>query len=85
MNYLLVYLNCLTATNNMTLAYSPANPPQAPRKNVKPSEHIRHVPSGRTMPTTPQKPERKGVVRILLHEFNITKNSKKKVLFPLVV
>lgn len=57
--------------------------PQAPMK-VKPSEHIGHIPSGRTMPTTPQKPERNGVGRNLLHEFNITENPKNRVLFPLV-
>ena len=62
-----------------------AKTPQAPRK-VRRSEPIRHVPSGRTMPTAPNGKRKRSasVVRNLLHEFNSDKNPKKRVLFPLV-
>ena len=71
--------------DNMTLAYSLAKPPQAPKKasGKQPNEAIGHVPSGRTMPTTPQKPERNPVVRSLEPEFTLL-NLTKKGLFQRV-
>lgn len=84
MNYLLVYLNCLTATNNMTLAYSLANPPQAPEKasGKQPTEDIGHVPSGQTMPTGPNKRRKRSssVVRNLGWVFDALGKPVKKTL-----
>jgi hypothetical protein len=71
--------------NIMTLAYSLANPPQAPTKlpnSEKQTEAIGHVPSGQTMPTAPNGKRKRSspVVRNLGWEFDAFDKPVKKAL-----
>ena len=78
-----MYIHKLPATNNMTLAYSQTNPPQAPEKaSGKQPERIRHVPSGRKVPTAPNGKRKRSspVVRNLGWEFDAFDKPVKKAL-----